>query len=115
MGTACNTDARFARNARELFNKYAFYLKRTNNARRFWLAGWSGVAWKSTIVAEVGPARIKVLRVDAQPYDAQVHDYNEALRVLDGRHASRGAVRQLRHARDHRVRHRLRYLSEQIN
>ena len=43
------------------------------------------VAWKSTIVGEVGPARIKVLRMDAQAYEAEVHDYNEGLLVLDGR------------------------------
>ncbi|WP_175866885.1 cupin domain-containing protein [Burkholderia contaminans] len=42
-------------------------------------------AWKSTIVGEVGPARIKVLRMDAQAYEAEVHDYNEGLLVLDGR------------------------------
>ena len=41
-------------------------------------------AWQSTIVGEVGPARIKVLRMDAQPYEAEVHDYNEGLMVLDG-------------------------------
>jgi len=31
------------------------------------VAAAQAVAWKSTIVGEVGPARIKVLRMDAQP------------------------------------------------
>ena len=49
------------------------------------VAAAQAVAWTSTIVGEVGPARIKVLRMDAQAYEAEVHDYNEALLVLDGR------------------------------
>ncbi|WP_175954637.1 cupin domain-containing protein [Burkholderia sp. BCC0405] len=49
------------------------------------VAAAQAVAWKSTIVGEVGPARIKVLRMDAQAYEAEVHDYNEGLLVLDGR------------------------------
>ncbi|AIO38431.1 cupin domain-containing protein [Burkholderia sp. AU19243] len=49
------------------------------------VAAAQAAAWKSTIVGEVGPARIKVLRMDAQPYDAEVHDYDEGLLVLDGR------------------------------
>ncbi|AOR70894.1 cupin [Burkholderia stabilis] len=49
------------------------------------VAAGQAVAWKSTIVGEVGPARIKVLRMDAQPYEAEVHDYNEGLLVLDGK------------------------------
>ncbi|MBJ9924242.1 cupin domain-containing protein [Burkholderia cenocepacia] len=48
------------------------------------VADAQAAAWKSTIVGEVGPARIKVLRMDAQPYEAEVHDYNEGLLVLDG-------------------------------
>ncbi|KAB0685079.1 cupin domain-containing protein [Burkholderia territorii] len=48
------------------------------------VAAAQAVAWKSTIVGEVGPARIKVLRMDAQPYEAEVHDYNEGLLVLEG-------------------------------
>lgn len=42
------------------------------------------VAWKSTIVGRAGPANIKVLRMDDQPYAAEVHDYNEGLLVIDG-------------------------------
>ncbi|KVG58577.1 cupin domain-containing protein [Burkholderia territorii] len=49
------------------------------------VAAAQAVAWNSTIVGEVGPARIKVLRMDAQPYEAEVHDYNEGLLVLEGR------------------------------
>ncbi|WP_321791565.1 cupin domain-containing protein [Burkholderia pyrrocinia] len=49
------------------------------------VAAAQAVAWQSTIVGEVGPARIKVLRMDAQPYEAEVHDYNEGLLVLDGK------------------------------
>ncbi|NTZ04466.1 cupin domain-containing protein [Burkholderia metallica] len=48
------------------------------------VADAQATAWKSTIVGDVGPARIKVLRMDAQPYEAEVHDYNEGLLVLDG-------------------------------
>ncbi len=41
-------------------------------------------AWKSSVVGQVGPARIKVLRMDAQPYEAETHDYNEGLFVVSG-------------------------------
>lgn len=41
--------------------------------------------WKSSIVGEIGTARIKILRMDAQPYDEEIHDYNEALLVIDGK------------------------------
>ena len=36
--------------------------------------------WQSTLVGQVGPARIKVLRMDGQPYPEETHDFNEALR-----------------------------------
>jgi len=42
-------------------------------------------AWKSSIVGRVGSANIKVLRMDAQPYAEETHDYNEALLVVDGK------------------------------
>ncbi|KWK14906.1 cupin domain-containing protein [Burkholderia stagnalis] len=42
-------------------------------------------AWKSSLVGKVGPANVKVLRMDAQPYDEETHDYNEGLLVVDGR------------------------------
>jgi quercetin dioxygenase-like cupin family protein len=40
--------------------------------------------WKSTRLGQVGPARIKVLRMDAQAYKEETHDYNEGLLVIDG-------------------------------
>ncbi|WP_087692795.1 MULTISPECIES: cupin domain-containing protein [unclassified Pseudomonas] len=40
--------------------------------------------WKSNRVGQVGPARIKVLRMDAQAYEEETHDYNEGLLVIDG-------------------------------
>ena len=42
-------------------------------------------AWSSTVVGEVGPARIKVLRMDRRPYPEESHAYNEALIVIDGK------------------------------
>ncbi|WNG43552.1 cupin domain-containing protein [Archangium minus] len=41
-------------------------------------------AWRSRVLGQVGPARIKVLRMDALAYEEEIHDYNEALLVLDG-------------------------------
>lgn len=41
-------------------------------------------AWKSSLVGKVGPANVKVLRMDAQAYDEETHDYNEGLLVVDG-------------------------------
>ncbi|MGV2287381.1 cupin domain-containing protein [Trinickia sp. YCB016] len=41
-------------------------------------------AWKSSIVGHVGPARIKVLKMDEQAYGEETHDYNEALIVASG-------------------------------
>jgi len=40
--------------------------------------------WKSSIIGNVGPAKIKVVRMDQRPLDEETHDYNEALLVLDG-------------------------------
>ncbi|MCS3419323.1 MULTISPECIES: cupin domain-containing protein [Pseudomonas] len=40
--------------------------------------------WKSTRLGQVGPARIKVLRMDAHAYEEETHDYNEGLLVIDG-------------------------------
>lgn len=48
------------------------------------VAGNLETAWKSVIVGQAGPANIKVLRMDEQPYEAEVHDYNEGLLVIDG-------------------------------
>lgn len=41
-------------------------------------------AWKSVILGEVGPAQIKVLRMDEMSYGEESHDYNEALIVISG-------------------------------
>ncbi len=41
-------------------------------------------SWTSTRLGQVGPARIKVLRMDAQAYDEETHDYNEGLLVISG-------------------------------
>ena len=42
-------------------------------------------AWVSRVLGEVGPARIKALRMDALPFGEERHKYNEALFVLDGK------------------------------
>lgn len=40
--------------------------------------------WQSSLVGQVGPARIKVLRMDQAPYAEETHDYNEGLLVTQG-------------------------------
>lgn len=40
--------------------------------------------WKSSVVGQVGPARIKVLRMDEQAYSEETHEYNEGLLVING-------------------------------
>jgi mannose-6-phosphate isomerase-like protein (cupin superfamily) len=40
--------------------------------------------WTSKRLGHVGPARIKVLRMDAQAYEEETHDYNEGLLVISG-------------------------------
>ncbi|NWA40833.1 cupin domain-containing protein [Pseudomonas reactans] len=40
--------------------------------------------WKSTRLGQVGPARVKVLRMDEQAYEEETHDYNEGLLVISG-------------------------------
>lgn len=42
-------------------------------------------AWNSTILGQVGPARIKILRMDEMAYGEEVHEYNEGLLVVSGR------------------------------
>ncbi|MBH3369166.1 cupin domain-containing protein [Pseudomonas carnis] len=41
-------------------------------------------SWKSSCLGQVGPARIKVLRMDEQTYEEETHDYNEGLLVISG-------------------------------
>ncbi|NMZ94059.1 cupin domain-containing protein [Pseudomonas panacis] len=48
------------------------------------LAGQLPDSWKSIRLGQVGPARIKMLRMDEQAYEAEVHDYNEGLLVISG-------------------------------
>lgn len=40
--------------------------------------------WKSIILARVGGANIKVMRMDDTPYPDESHDYPEGLLVVDG-------------------------------
>ncbi|MBF6026517.1 cupin domain-containing protein [Pseudomonas sp. P115] len=48
------------------------------------IAGQLPESWKSTRLGQVGPARIKVLRMDEQAYEEETHDYNEGLLVVSG-------------------------------
>ncbi|MFT3763639.1 MAG: cupin domain-containing protein [Pseudoxanthomonas sp.] len=40
--------------------------------------------WKSVVLARVGSANIKVMRMDGTPYPDETHDYPEGLLVVDG-------------------------------
>jgi mannose-6-phosphate isomerase-like protein (cupin superfamily) len=42
------------------------------------------IPWKSKIIGQAAGANIKVLRMDASAYAAEVHAYDEAIMVLDG-------------------------------
>jgi quercetin dioxygenase-like cupin family protein len=41
-------------------------------------------AWRSSILAKVAGANIKVMRMDGAPYPDESHDYPEGLLVVDG-------------------------------
>lgn len=41
-------------------------------------------AWKSTVLARVGGANLKVMRMDETAYPNETHDYPEGLLVIDG-------------------------------
>ncbi|MFC4763346.1 cupin domain-containing protein [Dyella koreensis] len=41
-------------------------------------------AWSSSVLAQFGEGRLKLLRMDAQAYPEECHDYAEGLLVLDG-------------------------------
>ena len=41
-------------------------------------------AWQSKVLARIGDARVKVLRMDGSAYPEEQHDDAEALLVLDG-------------------------------
>lgn len=40
--------------------------------------------WKSTALARIAGANIKVMRMDGRPYPEESHDYAEGLLVVDG-------------------------------
>lgn len=42
-------------------------------------------AWRSTVLAEIGRAAVKVLRMDGRPLPPEVHGTAEALVVVEGR------------------------------
>ncbi|MGW6912236.1 cupin domain-containing protein [Kitasatospora sp. NPDC054939] len=48
------------------------------------LAGGLSEAWRSQVLAEVGTASVKVLRMDGTPVPEEVHGVTEVLLVLDG-------------------------------
>jgi quercetin dioxygenase-like cupin family protein len=41
-------------------------------------------AWKSSVLAKIGNANVKVMRMDGRPYPDESHDYPEGLLVIDG-------------------------------
>ncbi|CAI0880277.1 Cupin domain [Serratia quinivorans] len=41
-------------------------------------------AWRSSVLGRVGPANIKVLRMDQREIAVEVHDYHEGLLVISG-------------------------------
>ncbi|HET6804079.1 MAG TPA: cupin domain-containing protein [Frateuria sp.] len=48
------------------------------------LAGRLPRAWQSLLLGRVGPARLKLVRMDQAPYAEEAHADAEALLVLDG-------------------------------
>jgi quercetin dioxygenase-like cupin family protein len=48
------------------------------------LAASQSESWKSSVLAKVGSANIKVMRMDGCPYPDEPHDYPEGLLVIDG-------------------------------
>ena len=40
--------------------------------------------WSSTIIGQAAGANVKVLRMDGSVYPDEVHDFDEALLVIDG-------------------------------
>ncbi|HEX8615381.1 MAG TPA: cupin domain-containing protein [Telluria sp.] len=49
------------------------------------LAGALPCGWQSLVLGQVGPACVKLLRMDEMAYGEETHDYNEALLVVSGR------------------------------
>lgn len=52
--------------------------------------------WKSKRLGQVGPARIKVLRMDERAYEEETHDYNEGLLVVSGQLRLRIGAEEIR-------------------
>jgi quercetin dioxygenase-like cupin family protein len=48
------------------------------------LAASQSEAWKSSVLAKVGSANIKVMRMDGRLYPDESHDHPEGLLVIDG-------------------------------
>jgi quercetin dioxygenase-like cupin family protein len=48
------------------------------------LAASQSEGWKSSVLAKVGSANIKVMRMDSRSYPDESHDYPEGLLVIDG-------------------------------
>ncbi|MGB3382042.1 MAG: cupin domain-containing protein [Rhodanobacter sp.] len=48
------------------------------------VAGELEQAWRSTRLAGIGGANLKLMRMDAQAYPSETHDYAEGLLVLEG-------------------------------
>src|SRR5690349_1341509 len=49
------------------------------------IAGTLPEAWHSKVLGTVGPARVKILRMNSLPVGIESHTSNEALLVLNGR------------------------------
>lgn len=47
-------------------------------------AGELAQAWRSVVVGSAAGANVKVVRMDEAAYPDEVHDFDEALLVLDG-------------------------------
>lgn len=41
-------------------------------------------AWKSAVIGQVGTANIKLIKMDGRPIVEEVHDYDEAVFVIEG-------------------------------
>lgn len=42
-------------------------------------------AWRSKVVGQPAGCNLKIVRMDDTPYETEVHDFDEALLVLEGR------------------------------
>ena len=65
----------------------SWHVTTTTEAVHVDLAGAAGLlphAWKSSVLGRASGANFKVLRMDVSEYADEVHDYPEALLVIDG-------------------------------